>query len=75
MIDSVGKYFPRWQRNGFYKANGEPLANRRDFINLSNALNRNSHMDVIFKYVPAHSGNAFNEEADRLAKDGAYQYY
>lgn len=74
LIDSVTEYLWRWEQNGFCKANGEPLANRRDFINLSKALNRNSHMHVVFEHVYAHDGDPYNEEADYLAKEGARQY-
>lgn len=71
---SVKKYLWRWRRNGFCRADGAPLANQRDFINLSNALYQNAHMEIYFQRVPAHAGNPYNEEADRLAKDGAYRY-
>lgn len=74
LIDSVYERLDRWEQNGFHKANGEPLANRRDFINLSKALNRNWEMHVVFEHVYAHDGNPYNEEADRLAKEGARQY-
>ena len=74
LLDSVLEYMYRWRRNGFCKANGEPLANQRDFINLNKALKRNSHMTIHWEHVSAHSGNPFNEEADRLAKEGASQY-
>lgn len=74
LIDAVERYMDRWEQNGFYKANGEPLANRRDFINLSRAMNRNSHMQIFFQHVSAHAGNPYNEEADYLAKEGARQY-
>lgn len=74
LIDSVSEHLWRWEQNGFRKANGEPLANQRDFMNLSKALNRNAHMKVVFKHVYAHAGNPFNEAADYLAKEGARQY-
>lgn len=74
LIDSVTKRLWRWEQNGFCKANGEPLANQRDFINLSKALNRNSHMDIVFQHVYAHAGDPYNEEADQLAREGAHQY-
>lgn len=71
---SVYDRLPRWECNGFCKVNGEPLANQRDFIQLSRALNNNDHMDIEFEHVYAHSGNEYNEEADHLAKQGARQY-
>lgn len=71
---SVCERLPIWECNGFRKVNGEPLANQRDFIELSTALNYNSHMDVTFYHVSAHCGNAFNDAADKLAKLGAKMY-
>lgn len=71
---SVCDRLPRWECNGFCKVNGEPLANRRDFIELSKALDYNDHMDIEFYHVSAHSGDPYNDEADYLAKQGARQY-
>lgn len=71
---SVEERLSRWERNGFCKVNGDPLANQRDFIELSKALRQNSHMCVEFEHVRAHSGDKFNNEADRLAKLGARKY-
>lgn len=74
LIYAVEDRLWQWEQNGFRKSNGEPLANRRDFINLSRALNRNDHMNIFFQHVPAHAGDSGNEEADYLAKEGARQY-
>lgn len=52
--------------------NGDPLANQRDFMELSDALA--SDMDIEFRHVYAHQGNEYNEEADYLAKEGAKKY-
>lgn len=71
---SVEKRMFFWRQNGFRKVNGEPLANQDDFIELSNAMDENSNMDIQFHHVPAHSGNKYNDEADRLAKIGASYY-
>lgn len=35
--------------------------------------NYNKKIDISFKKVKSHSGNKFNDEADRLAKKGAKQ--
>lgn len=71
---SVCDRLSRWEQNGFCKVNGEPLANQRDFIQLSRALYQNDHMDIEFYHVSAHSGDQYNDEADRLAKQGARKY-
>lgn len=46
-----------------------------DFIKLNKALQSNKKdMKIKFKYVSAHSGDAYNDEADKLAKEGARKY-
>lgn len=74
LLTSVKEWMRNWEQNGFCKTNGQPLANRDDFIDLSTAINNNDHMRILWRHVPAHSGYEFNEEADRLAKLGAQQY-
>lgn len=75
LLVSVTKRLYNWRRNNFCKANGEPLANRTDYINLSKALQKNKKdMKIKFKHVSAHSGDVYNDEADRLAKEGARKY-
>lgn len=54
--------------------NGEPLANQRDFMELNDVLEYNSDMHIEFCRVRAHQGDKHNDEADRLAKEGARQY-
>lgn len=72
LYNSVCEWMDYWEENGFCKTNGQPLANQRDFINLSRAMNTNMYVE--FEHVHAHSGDEFNEEADRLAKLGARRY-
>lgn len=46
-----------------------------DFIKLNKALQTNKKdMKIKFKHVSAHSGDAYNDEADKLAKEGARKY-
>lgn len=73
LINAATKWMRAWKRRGWRRVNDEPLANRDDFIDLDKAIN-NACMKVEFDYVPAHSGNPFNELADELAKKGAEVY-
>jgi ribonuclease HI len=66
--NSVESWMPKWKSNGWKKANGGPVQNREDFEGLDRAM---KGVEVRFKYVPGHQGNYGNEQADRLAKDGA----
>lgn len=52
---------------GEWRANKPATQNYRDFYNYVIVGN----VDVTFKKVKAHSGNIYNEEADRLAKIAA----
>lgn len=72
LIDSATDWIYRWKRNDWYRMNGERLANRRDFIELYRAMNYNMNID--FEYVPAHSGDPYNDLADQYAKYGASEY-
>lgn len=74
LCNAVWYWMERWEENDFCKTNGDPLANQDDFMELSHALNENDHMDIDFVHVHAHSGNKYNNAADRLARDGAHQY-
>lgn len=74
LCNAVDKWLTKWERNGFRKANGEPLANQSDFMKLSQILEENEHMIIQFIHVSAHCGDPYNDEADRLAKAGARQY-
>lgn len=63
-----------WRDLDWTKTNGRPLANERDFQALDRALARNWHMNIEWEHVYAHSGDEGNDEADRLAKEGAQIY-
>lgn len=75
LISSVCEWMPQWKRNGWCRNNGGKLANEKDFRFLDWALKRNSDMDIEFEHVPSHTGNRYNDLADRLAKKGASIYY
>lgn len=74
LCSAVWEWLPMWKRNNFYKSNGEPLANRREFIHLWTAMIHNPDMDIEFVHVRAHCGDPYNDEADRFAWIGAQQY-
>lgn len=74
LIASATRWMYSWKRNGWYRKNGLPLANKKDFQLLDRAMSYNWNMDIDFQYVPAHSGDPLNELADQLAKEGAWEY-
>ncbi|XP_031629251.1 ribonuclease H1-like [Contarinia nasturtii] len=74
LMNSINQWLHLWKRNNWHKTNGEPLANRIDFIHLDRAM-RNFDGLVDVDYVPSHMGDPYNELADELAKMGAEEYY
>lgn len=53
----------RWQQNGFINAKGLPVANK-DLIHDIMEVRRAHDGKVRLQYVPGHSGNYGNEQAD-----------
>lgn len=53
-----------WERNGWIKDDGLPVAN----VELFKRLKSENRVNILYKYVPAHVGVDMNEEADMLAK-------
>ncbi|GAB0092784.1 Ribonuclease H1 [Sergentomyia squamirostris] len=69
LIKGAQQYVPKWQQNGWRTADGQPVKNRDDFQRL--AAEMDGTIDVKFRHVPGHSGDYGNEQADRLAREGA----
>ncbi|SPO26060.1 related to Ribonuclease H [Ustilago trichophora] len=77
-INTVTEWLPKWERNGWRNARGQPVSNQDLIKRLDYELYQHTP-EPILEYVEAHSGLAGNEEADRLAREGArltyYGYY
>jgi len=56
-----------WKRNGWRTADKKPVKNEDLWRRLDAALERH---EVIFHWVRGHAGDAMNEEADLLARQG-----
>lgn len=75
LVTAYYHYFKFWVPNGWTKANGDPVKNTPQFKALLTAVRCHSeYMRVQFKHIRGHSGDQFNEEADRLAKIGVKKY-
>ncbi|KAF6772633.1 hypothetical protein AHF37_07988 [Paragonimus kellicotti] len=61
---------PVWEKNGWRLFDGKPVKLREAVERLLKAT-RDSGVEVSWHYVPGHSGVEGNEEADRLANEGA----
>lgn len=57
-----------WKKNGWKTSTGKDVINKEDFVKLDTLI---QGIDITWMHVPGHSGFAGNEEADRLAREGA----
>ena len=62
-------WWEKWLRAGWLNAKREPVANRDLWEPLIEAVR--SRSDVDFRWVKGHSGDRWNDEADRLAVQAA----
>ena len=65
--NGVGKWLPRWKRNGWKTADNQPVKNADLWQRLEAAVEPH---DVEWRWVRGHAGNAGNERADALANRG-----
>ncbi|XP_069870730.1 ribonuclease H1 [Dipodomys merriami] len=69
-INGITNWVQGWKKNGWRTSAGKDVINKEDFVALEQ-LTRD--MDIQWMHVPGHSGFVGNEEADRLAREGAKQ--
>lgn len=63
VIKGATEWSNTWQKNGWKNSKNQPVAN----MALWKELLKHINVNVSFQWVKGHSGNAGNEEADRLA--------
>ncbi|XP_012861712.1 ribonuclease H1-like [Echinops telfairi] len=57
-----------WKKNGWRTSTGKEVINKEDFVELDKLT---QGTDIQWMHIPGHSGFVGNEEADRLAREGA----
>ena len=72
VIQGITEWVNKWKENGWKTAGGEDVKNKEVWIELSK-LSEASTTKITWKHVAAHSGISGNEEADKLAVQGAKQ--
>jgi ribonuclease HI len=70
LIKSACLWMKGWKKKGWTLSRGSPVANQIDFKRLDSLIEK-SNMQIKWSYIPAHKGLEGNEDADKLAKDGA----
>lgn len=69
-INGITNWVQGWKANGWRTSTGKEVINKEDFVELERLV---QGMDIQWMHVPGHSGFLGNEEADRLAREGAKQ--
>lgn len=67
-INAITKWIFTWKKNGWKLSSGSNVKNREDFEKLHKLV---QGIDVKWMHIPGHAGFGGNEEADRLAREGA----
>ncbi|XP_051832011.1 ribonuclease H1 isoform X1 [Antechinus flavipes] len=67
-INGITSWVKDWKKNGWKTSTGKDVINKEDFVKLDTLI---QGIDIKWIHVPGHSGFAGNEEADRLAREGA----
>lgn len=74
VIKSVTEWMVNWKKKNWKLASGGNVKNEQDFRQLDTVMQDNPQLEIIWKYVPAHTGILGNERADELARQGAQAY-
>ncbi|XP_036191327.1 ribonuclease H1 isoform X2 [Myotis myotis] len=69
-LPGITSWVQGWKENGWRTSAGKAVTNKEDFMELDRLV---QGVDIQWMHVPGHSGFAGNEEADRLAREGAKQ--
>ncbi|XP_071999623.1 ribonuclease H1-like [Engystomops pustulosus] len=67
-INGITKWIHSWKLNDWKMSTGKQVVNRADFEKLDRLT---QGLDVKWLHIPGHAGFGGNEEADRLAREGA----
>uniref|UniRef100_A0A0P4VVC9 Ribonuclease H1 n=1 Tax=Scylla olivacea TaxID=85551 RepID=A0A0P4VVC9_SCYOL len=71
MIDCASSWMKNWKKKGWVKSDGQPVKNKEELMVLDSAM---EDLAVKWVHVKGHAGHEGNEEADKLARQGAKQY-
>ena len=72
-IDCVTSWFINWRRNNWKNSHGKPVENKDLIESILSRIDERTVLKVktLFEWVKGHNKDAGNEEADRLAVNGA----
>ena len=64
--NGITLWIKNWEKNGWKSANKKPVKNKDLWLELNKITKQR---DITWKWVKAHAGNIYNEQADRLATE------
>uniref|UniRef100_A0A8C3KC19 Ribonuclease H1 n=1 Tax=Calidris pygmaea TaxID=425635 RepID=A0A8C3KC19_9CHAR len=67
-INGITSWVDNWKTNGWRTSSGASVINKEDFERLDNL---SKGIEIQWMHIPGHAGFQGNEEADRLAREGA----
>ncbi|NXM61984.1 RNH1 Ribonuclease, partial [Illadopsis cleaveri] len=67
-INGITSWVDNWKTNGWRTSSGASVINKEDFERLDNLA---KGIEIQWMHIPGHAGFRGNEEADRLAREGA----
>ncbi|NP_001272732.2 ribonuclease H1 [Taeniopygia guttata] len=67
-INGITSWVDNWKTNGWRTSSGGSVINKEDFERLDNLA---KDIEIQWMHIPGHAGFQGNEEADRLAREGA----
>lgn len=72
VLKGATSYLPRWAKNGWAKADGQPIANVMYWRKIYDRLTRvkEQEIELTHSWVKGHAGNPGNVNADKLATYG-----
>ena len=70
VISGITEWVQKWTDNGWKTSSGEQVKNKEEWTELIKLIN-SCKTNITWYHVPAHSGIAGNEEADKLALQAA----
>ena len=68
MINGFNNWIKKWKINKWRTSNKKDVKNKDLWVLLDNQMNFHK---ITWEWVKGHSGNVYNEEADKLARDEA----
>ena len=68
VIDGINNWILKWKQNNWKTANKKDVKNKELWLNLYEYI---SYHNVNWEWVKGHSGDALNEEVDKIAREEA----